>query len=327
MQSSYEVVKRALYFQKPDRLPMMFHVYHNSDVYGVGWNQIGTGDRSKHHTLDEWGCTWSRSDVSNMGLVNGHPLADWDALESYTFPDPDNPKLYEGMERRFAGKEGKYITTDIFALLFERMHHLHGFENTLADLYLEPERMAFLADKIVDFDIRVIQNISSRFPGKIHGFTFTDDWGTERAAFISTELFDQFFKPRYKKIFDACREAGWDVWMHSCGKINELMPSLIECGVTAFNLLQPNTNGIEELGKRFAGKTAFFTCCDIQTTLVSGSREDIEAEAKKLLECWATDDGGFICSDYGDSEAIGSTLEKTRWMYDAFLKYDRWRQA
>jgi len=323
--TSYERVKRALYFQSPDRLPVDFPVYGNTDFHGLHWNQIGTGDRSKQNTLDEWGCTWTRSDVANMGLVTGHPLADWDDLETYDWPDPDDEKLYEGMESRLKGSEGKYVRTSIFALLFERMHHLHGFENTLIDLLLEPERMAFLADKIVDFDLRIIQNISRRFPGKIHGFTFSDDWGTETAAFISREMFDDFFAPRYKRIFDACHEAGWDVWMHSCGKINELIPSLIDCGVNALNMLQANTNGIEEIGRRFAGKVCFYTCCDIQTTLVSGSEAQIEQEAKQLLDTWGTEKGGFIFSDYGDTEAIGCTVERNKIMYDAFLKYDRWK--
>lgn len=326
MMTSYERVKAALYFQTPDRLPAIFNVFGHSDLHGVRWNQIGTGDRSMRNTLDEWGCTWSRSEVSNMGLVTGHPLADWDNLESYQWPDPDDEKFYEGMEARFEGSEGKYVRTGIFALLFERMHHLHGFENTLMDLILEPERMEFLADKIVDFDIRIIRNISSRFPGRIHGLDFSDDWGTELAAFVSKEMFDDFFAPRYKKIFDVCHEVGWDVWMHSCGKINELIPSLIECGVTTLNMQQPNTNGIEEIGERFAGKICFNTCCDIQTTLVGGTDAQIEAEARKLMNTWGTEKGGFILTDYGDPEAIGCTIERSRVMYDAFMKHDPWRK-
>lgn len=325
--TDYERIKRALYFQTPDRLPVNFPACGNYANHFVGWNQIGTGDRAKYHTLDEWGCTWSRSDVKNMGLVTGHPLEDWDAMETYRWPDPDDEKLFAGMEARFAGSEGKYVWTSIFALLFERMHHLHGFENTLIDLLLEPEKMAFLADKIVDFDVRMIRNISSRFPGKIHGLEFTDDWGTENAAFINKELFDEFFAPRYKKIFDACHEVGWDVWMHSCGKINELIPSLIDCGVNALNMLQPNTNGIEEIGRRFAGKVCFYTCCDIQTTLVTGTDAEVEQEAKKLMDTWGTEKGGFIFADYGEPAAIGSTIERSKIMYEAFLKHDRWKAA
>ena len=327
MQSSLECVKRAIYFQKPDRLPVHFDVFGNSDFYGVGWNQIGTGNRALHHTVDEWGCTWSRSDVKNMGLVTGHPLDDWDKLNGYIWPDPDDDRLYEGMKERFAGSKGKYVKTYIFALLFERLHHLHGFQNTLIDMYEEPETVNMVLDRIVDFNVRIIENISSRFPGMIHGLDFTDDWGTELDAFISVKMFEEFFAPRYKIIFDACKAAGWDVWMHSCGKINSLIPSLIDCGVTALNMLQPLTNGIHEIGERFSGKVSFYTCCDIQRTMVNGTDEEIENEAILLMNEWGTENGGFILSDYGDVDAIGSTIEKTRVMYDAFLKHDRWKKA
>lgn len=327
MQTSYERVCSALHFRTPDRLPVDFTEYGNTDFHYVGWNQIGTGDRSKRHTLDEWGCTWSRSEVANMGLVTGHPLENWEDLEKFQWPDPDDESFYEGMESRFAGSENKYIKTGIFALLFERMHHLHGFENTLVDLYLDREKLEFLADRIVEFDLRIIKNISERFPGRIHGFDFSDDWGTEISTFISCEMFEDFFAPRYKKIFDACHKAGWDVWMHSCGKINDFLPMLIDCGVNAMNMQQPNTNGIEEIGTKFAGKVCFYTCCDIQTTLVSGSDEEIEQEAVKLMNTWGTKEGGFILSDYGDSEAIGCTPDRKKVMYDAFLKHDPWKKA
>ena len=60
-------------------------------------------------------------------------------------------------------------------LLFERMRSLHGYENTLTDLYLERERIEMLADRIVEFDLCVINNISKRFPDSIYGIQFTGD--------------------------------------------------------------------------------------------------------------------------------------------------------
>jgi len=93
-------------------------------------------------------------------------------------------------------------------LLFERMHALRGFANTLTDLYLERERIELLADRIVEFDLGIIQNISERFPGRIHGLLFSDDWGTEENVFIKPQLWREFFKPRYKRIFDAIHAAG-----------------------------------------------------------------------------------------------------------------------
>jgi hypothetical protein len=323
--SSYEVVRRALEFDHPDRLPVMFESLGLSDVHSVGWNQIGTGDRRERRTVDEWGCGWERSELDNMGQVKGHPLADWSSWDAYRWPDPDDPVFYEGMAERFEGGEGKYVRTGIFMLLFERMHALHGFEATLADLYLERERIERLADRIVEINLGLIDNIARRFPGRIHGMGFTDDWGTQQAVFVRPALWDAFFKPRYKRMFDAMHSAGWHVWMHSCGKVTAYIEGLIEIGLDAINLQQPRALGIEEVGRRFGGRICFESLCDIQHTLPFEGPDAIRAEAKLLLESWGRPAGGFILSDYGDGSAIGVPPEKKRTMLDAFLQADPWR--
>jgi len=323
--TSYEAVRRAVEFDYPARLPIRFESLGLSDLHAVGWNQIGTGDKSLRETVDEWGCLWQRSGVANMGQVKGHPLDAWAKLGCFRWPDPDDPAFYLGMEERFRGSDDKYVTTGIFMLLFERLHALRGFENTLTDLYLERERLEALADRIVAFDLGIIENISRRFPGRIHGFSFTDDWGTELATFISPALWDDFFKPRYKKIFDAVHAAGWHVWMHSCGKVNGIIEGLIEIGLDAINLQQPRALGIEEIGERFRGRICFESLCDIQHTLPFGSNDEIRAEAKLLLAAWANGRGGFVLSDYGDGTAIGVSEDKKRVMLEAFLENDPWR--
>jgi len=323
--SSYEVVRRAVEFERPERLPVRFETLGLSDVHVVKWNQIGTGDHSLRQTIDEWGCLWMRSEAENMGQVKGHPLADWSALNHYRWPDADDPALYQGMEERFVGSEGKYVMTSIFMLLFERMHALHGFANVLTDLYLERERIEMLADRIVEFDLGIIRNVAQRFPGCIHGLGFTDDWGTQQNVFIKPDLWHEFFKPRYKRIFDACHKAGWHVWMHSCGKINAILEGLIEIGLDAINLQQPRALGIEDIGGQFRGRICFESLCDIQHTLPFKGAEDIREEAQLLLEHWATSDGGFILSDYGDGRAIGVDLDKKQIMLDAFLEADPWK--
>ena len=324
--SSYEVMCRAIEFRTPDRLPLNLAALGRNDVHHVGWNQIGTGDHHHRETVDEWGCTWARTDMDNMGQVKGHPLADWDAWDHTHWPDPDDPALYAGMEARFAGSEGRYVSTSIFMLLFERMHALHGFEATLIDLYLEPERMATLADRIIEIDLGIIDNIARRFGDRIHGFNFTDDWGTQQNVFVRPEMWDAFFKRRYKRIFDAVHANGWHIWMHSCGKVNGIIESLIDIGLDIIELQQPRALGIEEIGEKFRGRICFASLCDIQHTLPFKDADEIRAEAELLLKHWATPDGGFILIDYGAGHAIGVDREKKLVMLDAFLAADPWRQ-
>ena len=325
MQTSKEVIKNAIEFKTPDRMPIMWWKTGIGDMDGIYWNQTGTGDNSVRQTLDEWGCGWERTDVKNMGQITYHPLENWDDYASFKFPDPDNPEFYRGVEERVQScDESKYILTSIFMLLFERLHGLRGFENLMSDLYLEREKVEDLADKIIEFDLRIIENMKKLCHGKIDGFSFTDDWGTETALMINPKLWNDFFKPRYKKIFDKCHEYGWHVWMHSCGKVNEIIEPLIEIGCNVLNLQQPRALGIEEIGQRFAGRICFETTCDIQHTLPFKSPAEIEEEARLLIECWGTDKGGFIFGNYGDAKAIGTTDESVDAMFDAFHKFDRW---
>ena len=48
--SSFEVVRRAIEFEHPDRLPIRMDIFGCSDVHTVGWNQIGTGDQRSRQT-------------------------------------------------------------------------------------------------------------------------------------------------------------------------------------------------------------------------------------------------------------------------------------
>lgn len=325
-QSSREVVQRAVHFKGPDRLPVIFDALGVTDCANVGWNQIGTGDRKQRETVDEWGCTWVRTEVSNMGQAKGHPLADDAAWKTFAWPDGDEAKFYTGVEERFPKAHTNYTHTGVFMILFERMHTLAGFEKVLEGLYLDRSRMEELADRIVDFDLKIIKNMGRMSKGRIDGFSFTEDWGTEQALFISPALWKDFFKLRYRKIFDAAHAQGWDVWMHSCGKVNAIIGDLIDVGLNVINLQQPRALGIEEIGRKFAGKICFQSLCDIQATLPFKSHAEIRAEAKLLLDTWATDQGGFILSDYGDGAAIGVPDTTKRVMFDAFMEFDRWKK-
>jgi hypothetical protein len=96
--------------------------------------------------------------------------------------------------------------------------------------------------------------------------------------------------------------------------------------VDVFNLQQPMVLGIEDFGRMFAGKTCFSACADIQHTLPFKSVSEIEDEVKLLLEYWATPQGRYIVSDYGDSGAIGVSDDAKKAMFDAYQIFDPFKQ-
>jgi len=321
--TSREIVRRALRFERPPRLPVSFGALGCSDFAGLPV----LDDPAFHPSQDgedEWGCIWEKTETPNMGQVKGHPLEDIRKLDSHPFPNYDADERYADAPGALeqAEAEGKYVQAGIFMVLFERMHSLHGFESVLMKLVLDRPAMEALADRIVAAQLNRIENVARRFEGRVHGWSMTDDWGTQQAAFISFDLWVDFFLPRYRRLFDAMHAMGCDVSVHSCGRVNEIIEGLIQAGADAVNLQQPRALGIEEIGRRYAGRIAFSSLCDIQHTLPTGDRAKIEADVDALMTHWATPDGGFILSDYGDDAAIGVSSPETKLhMYRTFSRY------
>ena len=119
-------------------------------------------------------------------------------------------------------------------------------------------------------------------------------------------------------------QAGCETWVHSCGKINEIIEGYIQAGVDVVNLQQPRALGIEEIGERYKGRIAFESLADIQATLPTGDKKKIESDAEQLMTFWAGPEGGFVFSDYGDDQALGITDDTVKpFMYDTFSKWSK----
>ena len=318
-----EIVKRAIHYQRPPRLPVIMGALGVCDTAGVPLNPVEP-DEPRPEGVDEWGCGWEKTERKNMGQVKRNPLEDLCKLDSHPTPDYTDDRRYVDVEAALADAkaQAKYVTGGIFMVLFERMHTLHGFENTLMGLYTDRKAMEALADRIVEVHVTLVNEMARRFPGQLDGWSMTDDWGTQQAAFVSFELWMDFFLPRYKRIFDAMHEAGCDVWVHSCGKVNEIVEGYIQAGVDVVNLQQPRALGIEEMGERYLGRIAFQSLADIQATLPTGNRQRVAEDAERLMKHWANADGGFVFSDYGDDEGIGVKDPTIKpFMYDTFSEW------
>ena len=323
--TSRDIVKKAIHLLSPPRLPVSMPGLGVDDRIGVpvkeaeGFTPVSEG-------ADEWGCVWAHTDVPNMGQVVGHPLDDISRLDRVATPDYTDDSRYADVADALdtAEADGKFVLCPVPFVLFERMHMLYGFENTLVDLHSDRLAMADLADRIVDVHLTLVREVSRRFPGRIDAWGMTDDWGTQQNAFISYDLWMDFFYPRYKRIFDAMHDAGCDVWVHSCGKVNDIIEGYIQAGVNIVNLQQPRVLGIEQIGERYRGRIAFDSLADIQVTLPTEDRAKIEADVEALMTHWASAEGGFFFGDYGDGQAIGVSDDSVKaFMYDTFSKWSQ----
>jgi len=319
--TSRELVTRALKFGSPDRLPFWQHVFADipDDVCDCWEMDRGRGGWFfDNPVVDDWGCGWEKTEQKNMGQVRHHPLEDWTSLKTYKPPDPRDPWYFERLEHEMSRVGNRYVVVTSHFNLFERFHMLRGFSNALTDFYDEPSKVEKLLDMVLDFKLAMFAELNRRFGDRVNGLFLTDDWGTQEAPLVGHDIFRTFFLERYRTLVKAVHGYGWQFILHSCGRINDFVPYFIEAGVDCMNMQQPRCYGIEELGRRFAGKIAFLTTTDIQATLPRGNPDEIREEARLLVKCWSTPKGGFIVFNYGDAEALGVPASAARVMFEAF---------
>jgi len=325
---SKEIVRRAIEFDNPPRLPFWQHEvpFAPDDVCDI-WemDRAEAGWFFDNAVEDDWGCGWARTKKKNMGQVVGCPLADWAALKNYRPPNPRNPFYFERLGPLMDEAGQRYVAVTSHFNLIERLHMLRGFAATMEDFYFQPKRIEQLLDMILQFKLEHFNELHRRFADRVGGLFLTDDWGTQQGTFISKNLFEQFFALRYRKLFEAIHAHGWHVILHSCGRINDFVPRLIELGVDVLNMQQPQAYGLVEFGRQFRGKVCFLTTVDIQTTLPRGIEQNVRQEARLLVRHWGTSSGGLVVFDYGDPGALAVEPEMTSVMFDEFVKQmDYW---
>ncbi|HIE43880.1 MAG TPA: hypothetical protein EYP78_03675 [Candidatus Omnitrophica bacterium] len=323
--TSRERVRRAILFQKPDRVP-----FDLPDEYGTDFLHVGTDPdpnwkpkiKSEEEWEDEWGCIWRKlpGDIT-MGQVSFYPLSDYAQLEKFRFPDYKNPARYASTRKAIAeNKEEKFVLASVPLSFIHRLEYLRGHEAAWTDPYLHPQKFEELLDKLADIAIDAIENFS-----KIgaDGIISCDDWGLQDRLMVRPELWRKFWKSRYKRVYRYAHQRGMLTFLHSCGYITDIVGDLIDAELDVIQMDQQENMGIERLSRLFGGKICFWCPVDIQSIMNRGSIEDIKNYAKKLIDYFGKFNGGFIAKWYPSPDAAGHSWERIRAMSEAFLEYGK----
>ena len=331
--NSRERVIYAIERRGPDRIPLthatlpgaaarygeaLAELYRRypSDVVNVGGATEGEfGEQVGVPSRDTWGALWVRYTDEHKGQVVGHPLADWDALSTYEPPDAASDAIFGAIEANLDANAGRRYTMADGDTLWQRMFYLHGYEATLQDLLLRPDRCADLRDMILEVMIRRAARLC-QLPG-LDGIHFRDDWGTQQALMIRPAQWRAFFKPAYAQLFAMARDAGKHVWFHSDGAIETIIPDLIEIGVQVLNP-QALAVGRARLAALCGERICIEADIDRQWALPYGRPEDVRGEVRADIAAFAGPEGGYI----GRGEIAGDVpLENVAALFDEIMHH------
>jgi uroporphyrinogen-III decarboxylase len=286
-----EIVKRAVELHNPPRIPLFFvnEYQERSDIQRVSYGPAE--DFSYTETdITEWGFKWDRLD-NTMGQPKYHPITDWEKLKDYSPPDPYANGRFSHVLEFIEKNKDSYLIGDLGITGFTFTTFIRGFQEVLEDLYIERENILVLIDMVMHFENDIIKQFG-KYP--IDAISFADDWGSQRALFISPAMWRELFKPRLAEQFKLVHEQGMHVYYHSCGYIYDIISDLIEIGVDILNLNQPDLLGIENLAQDFGGRVCFNCPVDHQTVAINGSETDIRSYITKLYQHFAVFNGGYI---------------------------------
>ena len=311
-----EILKKALEFEDTPLVPYnmeftqgaykkLVDYYKTDDVYAIIGNYLATTEAvppdywtriRADFFKDEFGVIWNRTVDKDIGVVDNCIFPE-PSLDGYEFPDPNSPDRYAHLPAFTQENEDKYIVCSIGFSLFERAWTMRGMENLLVDMIENPTFVNDLLDGILDFNMTII---SRALEYDIDAFRFGDDWGCQRGLIMGPANWRTFMKPRLKKMYGAVREAGKKVFIHSCGKVQEVFPELIEIGLNVFNPFQPEVMDIYEMKASYHGRLAFYGGISVQRLLPYGTPDEVRSEVRRILEEIGRG-GGYIA---GPSHAV-----------------------
>jgi hypothetical protein len=177
---------------------------------------------------DWFGATWRFVDEAGAQMVppDTHICPDpRDWREKLIFPDLDTIDFAAGradMAAQFdnSRKMNMYVLQNG---IFERLLDISDSEEVFIWLATEPDDVIEYANAMADYKIRLVDKIIDNWV-PVDFFAISDDWGTQRAPFMSPDMYAKYFFEPTKRIADHIHSRGAYVNMHSCGKIDDIVP-------------------------------------------------------------------------------------------------------
>lgn len=272
-------------------------------------------DRAGYFT-DDFGVTWNRNGADkDIGVID-EPIISEPDISLYPQPYLNEAKIREECERLIATKGDRFCFAGIGFSMFERLWSYVGMEDALVYMLTEPEFVHALLDKILEFNLKVI-DILNEYP--LDGIYFGDDWGQQKGMIMGAPLWREFIKPRMAKMYERAKKNGKFVLQHSCGDIEEVFGDLIEIGLDCYQTVQPEIYSLDEIKRKYGDRLSFWGTISTQQALPQLTPEEICAVIDRTVNIMRTGGGYILAPTHAVPQDVPP--ENVIAMLECFRKY------
>ena len=316
MQTSREIVTRALKFESPERLPReiwrlpwaMDHAAETMREIDTRWSGDIGGPANVYRpskkaqgymfgagkATDPWGCVFENIFPGIHGEVKDpvlKDLNDWKCIVEAPLemlPD-DYSKARDAVNRDHAASD-KFMRGGLNPRPWEQYQFFRGSEEAMMDIIDPDENVLAVLKTLHEFYLREVEFWVST---DVDAIGFMDDWGSQRSLLIPPDVWRAIFKPMYKDYIDLAHAAGKFAFMHSDGCIKEIYPDIVEIGVDALNS-QLFVMDMEQIANIAKGRLTFWGEIDRQHVLPAKDPQVGRDAVRKFAKNFYDPSGGII---------------------------------
>jgi uroporphyrinogen decarboxylase len=251
-----------------------------------------------------------------QGLDDG-VIQTWEDFEKYPWPEVNDNSFYIHNYICEHLPEGMGFISCHAGGVYEHVSRLMGYTGMCYALMDNPELIEAVAEKIgviiqkYNDGLLKLKELTAIFQG--------DDFGFNTQTLIAPKDIRQYFLPLHKIFAKQVHDAGKMYFLHSCGKIDEIMDDLInDVKIDGKHSYQDNVLPITEYKKRWGDKIALLGGVDINV-LSTATPEKIKKYVINIIE--KCNSGGRFALGAGNSITSYIPLENYFAMMDAAINY------
>jgi len=273
--------------------------------------------------IDDWGTVYKRDESTwPADAPIGYPISCKEDLKGYVWPDPmEHGRLDDIKLARKLLDEKDMGLIGIIRGPFSSAWLLSGMNKFLMDFYADPELNEILLTKCTDFYITAAERMAEAGADAIY---IADDYGFKTSPMIGPKMFSKYILPHLNRMVKAIRKTRALPILHSDGNINLLLDLIINnIPIAALNPLERAAGmDLANIKNNYGNKISIIGNVNQQTTLVTGSVEEVINETKECIKIGAIGGGYVLSSDHSVHDDIPN--KNIFVMYETGRKYGKY---
>ena len=198
--------------------------------------------------------------------------------------------------------DGKHLSMVLMATgIFEQLHFLMGFEDTLTAFYEHPAEVHELIDYILQYRLTYARLlVENLHPDAVLSH---DDWGTKDSLFMSPEIWRKFFKEPYRRFYGYFRDHGVVTVHHADSFMEPIVEDMAEIGIQIWQGVLPE-NDIPALQRRLNGSMVLMGGIGAAVDRPDAGEEEVRAYVRDVLKRCCPGGHYIPCFTYGGPGSV-----------------------